>query len=61
MAYSTAWGRVPKTKQEVLPMRRTTPAAGKGHPAWPEAMRAALSRCRTDGGKWFRMLIVLHC
>jgi hypothetical protein len=55
MAYEPEWGRVPKTKQEVLPLRRTTPAAGQSHPAWTEVMRAAHNRCRTDGGKWFSM------
>jgi RNA-directed DNA polymerase len=58
MAYNTEWGRVPKTKQEALPLEANDHCGGtdwKRHPAWTEAMRAALNRRRTEGGKWFSL------
>ncbi len=59
MAYKTEWGRVPKTKQEALPIEANDHCGGtdwKRHPAWTEAMRAALNRRRTEGGKWFSLI-----
>jgi RNA-directed DNA polymerase len=59
MGYEPEWGRVPKTKQEALPIEANDPCGGtdwKRHPAWTEAMRAALNRRRTEGGKWFSLI-----
>jgi RNA-directed DNA polymerase len=59
MAYEREWGRVPKTKQEALPLEANDCCGRtdwKRHPAWTEAMRAALNRRRTEGGKWFSLI-----
>lgn len=59
MAYQTEWGRVPKTKQEALPFEANDCCGAvdwKRHPAWTEAMRAALERRRANGGKWYSLI-----
>ena len=60
MAYQTAWGRVAKMKQEVLPMAVNDPCGGitdwRRYPAWTQAMRAALESRRANGGKWFSLI-----
>ena len=62
MADETRWGRVGEatTKQKALLVRANDCCGGRinwyRHPAWTEAMRAALGTRRASGGKWFSLI-----
>ena len=62
MADEIRWGRVGEatTKQKALLARANDCCGGSinwyRHPAWTEAMRAALGTCRATGGKWFSLI-----
>jgi len=62
MADETRWGRVGEatTKQKALLVRANDCGGGRinwyRHPAWTEAMRAALGTRRASGGKWFSLI-----
>ena len=62
MAEDTRWGRVADmtTKQKALLARANDCCGGSinwyRHPAWTEAMRAALATRRALGGKWFSLI-----
>ena len=62
MADEIRWGRVgdATTKQKALLARANDCCGGSNnryrHPAWTEAMRAALGRRRATGGKWFSLI-----
>lgn len=56
MADEPRWGRVKRAKQGELPYGANDcygVTEWERHPGWTEAMRAALTRLRERGGKWY--------